>query len=418
MEGFSRCALNAIIECPYETEAGDLTHGGGHVITGRDRGRGHKPWGAWAPRSWRTQEGGSVAPPHLDLSPVTLVGLWPSAEIKVCCLNHQISGICYSSCRNESGLHKGFAFPWLYLIHPQNSAALLDPVGCCFWGAGTHRGWCSPPVVLCLSGKIILTGHTSSLNVRYPSGAMRGEGVRTMARRHGAENLQLLQTEGPLTVVFSSCTCEMDQARQTEFPPSPAPCEKLKPLCTVKTSKLTSSSQTLGLLLTASPAHVPQIAGLRIPPSPASLNPARFCSVSAPGSRNTALSLCFRARECPAQRATTIPLQPRGVGRTQVCLQTSALPLGARRLLLRKRGRRAVHRPSQSAWQDAPPGPVPSPLQTPWAPDLSALLCPAPAPEPGVWVPALIRSPPACPALIALASLALDSSQLSYIKLL
>lgn len=43
------------------------------MTTGSDRGCGHKPQGAWAPRSWQTQEGpspeGSTALLHCDLSP-------------------------------------------------------------------------------------------------------------------------------------------------------------------------------------------------------------------------------------------------------------------------------------------------------------------------------------------------------------
>lgn len=60
-----------------------------------------------------------------------------------------------------------------------------DPGACCFWGAGTHRGCSLPPVVLCPSAESILTDHTLSLNVGYPSGAIWGAWGKVSAPRLG-----------------------------------------------------------------------------------------------------------------------------------------------------------------------------------------------------------------------------------------
>ena len=298
--------------------------------------------------------------------------------------------ICYSSCRKrirtaQGGGGAGVTFQQLYLIHPHNSAAHLGPRGLPFRGAGPTADGALPANVVYPFGQSVPKGPISSLNVgrgRHSSSRVWRGGRGGRCPHHCSEaratKLAAAQNRGaPACRVQSPPpTCDLDQARHTEAPPSPRALRKTADSVHSDTSQLTSSSQT-PRLLTASPARTPQRAGVQIQPSPTSLNPARFCSVSARGPGNTVLGLRFPAPDCwlpgllrPSGGSPPCRLQPGRVGRTQMCLRTSALctaPLSSESRAVGSSP--TLPEPCGSRGRTPPPGPAPWTLD-PSAPQL------------------------------------------------
>lgn len=84
------------------------------MTTGSDRGCGtsHRapgPPGAGGHRKDPPLKG--AWPRHILTSAPAWALAVRTAETNVRFLSHQVCVICYRSCRSESGLHKGFAFP-------------------------------------------------------------------------------------------------------------------------------------------------------------------------------------------------------------------------------------------------------------------------------------------------------------------
>lgn len=316
--------------------------------------------------------------------------------------------ICYSSCRKRIRTAQGgggVTFQQLHLIHPHNPAALLGPRGLPFRGAGPTAAGALPANVVYLFGESVPKGPISSLNVgrgRHSFSRVWRGGRGGRCPHHCSEaratKLAAAQNRGApaCRVQFPPPTCDLDQARQTEAPPSPRALRKTADSVHSHTSQLTSSSQT-PRLLTASPARAPQRAGVQIQPSPTSLNPARFCSVSARGPGK-------RSWVCDSEPGTVgflgSSVRPEGPHRAASSQAeweehrcAFAPQLCARHLCLRNRGRWAARRPSQShADREAgrPPPPRPRSLDPrPLGP--SAARCPGSGPQPrfGRSLPAL-----------------------------
>lgn len=184
--------------------------------------------------------------------------------------------------------------------------------------------------------------------------------------------------------MFSSRTCEVEQPRHLSSP-EPVPCAELRTLCAGRTGKPTSPSETLQLLRP----------GFVLSPLWA-LETRLYACVSEPGTVRHS-----QPREPPASTSSRLEWEeqrtPSNLNSAPWCPASPSSEtrrVGCAPTLLERMA-----------------GPVPSPLQTPWALPVSALLRPAPAPEPRVWAPP--RSGRSLRALhLALASLALDPSRL------